>query len=244
MNSTADCIADHQEMATDTLLIVDDDVALTALMERYLSENGYRVYCIHDGESVQSAIDEHSPDLILLDVMLPGTDGLAVCRQIRKGFAGPIVMVTALNDDIDEVAALETGADDYLTKPVKPRVLLAHVRAQLRRNGRSGASEELPVVDIGDGELQIDPGRREVRKGSEFVELTSAEFDLLWLLASSVGQVVSRDALYQELYRIDFDGVDRSIDLRVSRLRRKLGRDSHAVSFIKTVRNVGYQLAR
>ena len=99
-------------------------------------------------------------------------------------------------------------------------------------------------VDIGGGELLIDPGRREVRKGSTIVDLTSAEFDLLWLLASSVGQVVSRDALYQELYRIEFDGVDRSIDLRVSRLRRKLGQDSHAVSFIKTVRNVGYQLAR
>ena len=226
-----------------TLLLVDDDVALTELVSRYLSENGYSVHCVHDGEAVDAAVAEHRPDLVLLDVMLPGADGLSVCRQLREHFAGPIVMLTALNDEIDEVAALETGADDYLTKPIKPRVLLAHVRAQLRRGSLMNTVSS-PDSVTSSGELVIDAGRREVRKSGELIELTSAEFDLLWLLAERLGEVVSRDDIYQRLYRIDFDGVDRSVDLRVSRIRWKLGEDSKGNSFIKTVRNVGYQLAR
>lgn len=234
-------------MANERILLVDDDTELTALMSQYLQSNGFEVAIEHSGDAVEQHLaqstPESTPDLILLDLMLPGKDGLTVCKEIRDKFHAPILMLTALNDDIDEVTGLEVGADDYLTKPIKPRVLLAHIRAQLRRYGRVPNQVESALVSIRNGEVEIDPGKREVRKDGQAVELTSAEFDLLWLLASNRGKTLSREDLYQHIYRLPFDGLDRSIDLRVSRLRKKLGMSQDAQPYIITVRSIGYQLA-
>ncbi len=223
------------------ILLVDDDVALTQLVGKYLRENGFDVTTVHDGTEAANAIRNDPPDLVVLDVMLPGADGLSVCREVRSHYQGPILMLTALSDDIDQVAGLELGADDYLAKPVRPRVLLARVRALLRR--ATIDSREVDDRRIDAGPLTIDRSTRQAAVSGAQVDLTSAEFELLWILAQSRGRVVSRDALYEKTMRIPFDGVDRTIDLRVSRLRRKLGDDTQCPTIIKTVRGRGYLLA-
>lgn len=230
-------------MADEKILLVDDDIELTTLISSYLSSNGFECQTCHDGEKALNKISVEKPDILVLDLMLPGIDGLSICRQVRDQFDGPILMLTALDDDIDEVTGLEVGADDYLTKPVKPRVLLAHLRAQLRRYSRSSSNSDSSVISIRQGELTIDPGTREVKKAGNLIDLTSAEFELLWLLAESRGKTVDREYLYQKIYRLEFDGLDRTIDLRVSKLRKKLGSTSENQPFIVTVRSIGYQLA-
>ena len=230
------------DMAQYKVLLIDDDVELTALMSQYLSNNDFEVEVEHHGDKAVARIASAEPDLIVLDLMLPGEDGLSICRTVRDQFSGPIIMLTALSDEIDEVTGLEVGADDYLAKPVKPRVLLAHIRAQLRRYQRSDTQVEPNQEVILAGDLVIDAGKREVRKGEELIELTSAEFDLLWILAQNKGQVVSREALYQRIYRLEFDGLDRSVDLRISKLRKKIGTGASDSAHIKTVRSIGYQL--
>lgn len=232
------------QMSGESILIIDDDVELATLMAKFLNANGLDAHVIHHGDEAEGAIFSLQPDLVVLDLMLPGTDGLSICRSVRARYHGPIIMLTALNDEIDEVTGLEVGADDYLAKPVKPRVLLAHMRAQLRRYGRLDASGKDTQGILSGGELFIDAGRREVRKNDALIALTSAEFDLLWMLAEHQGTVVSRETLYQQIYRLEFDGLDRSIDLRVSKLRKKTGVDKSGSPFIKTVRGVGYQLSR
>lgn len=229
-------------MSQQRVLLIDDDVELTALMAQYLSTNGFEVDIEHHGDMAVDKIINSQPDLIVLDLMLPGDDGLNICRTVRDQFPGPIIMLTALSDEIDEVTGLEVGADDYLAKPVKPRVLLAHIRAQLRRYSRTDPSLDVPQGVVVTGELHIDPGKREVYKGETRIELTSAEFDLLWILAENKGSVVSREDLYQRIYRLEFDGLDRSVDLRISKLRKKIGLNQVDSAYIKTVRSIGYQL--
>jgi len=227
----------------ELIVMVEDDVKLAGLIGAFLIKNGFDINHQVDGIEGIKAVRELSPKLVILDVMLPGLDGLSVCRELRKFYTGQIIMLTALNDDIDEVAGLEMGADGYLSKPVKPRVLLAHIRAHLRKP--SSEEIELDGADsvIQTGRLFIDASKRIVLAENQEIELTSAEFDLLWLLAEQKGTVIDRDTLHKKTFRIEYDGLDRNIDIRISRLRKKMGDDSKRPEIIKTIRGKGYLLA-
>ena len=185
--------------------------------------------------------EEEQPDLVVLDIMLPGGDGFEVCRQVRPQYAGPILILTARDDNLDEILGLELGADDFVTKPVNPRLLLARIRALLRRSQRKNAPSKTGKVSV--GELTVDGSRREAEIDGSQVELTTIEFDLLSYLTSRAGEVVSRQEIYQALFRYDYDGLDRSVDVYISRLRQKLGDTPGAPHYIKTVRGVGYLMA-
>lgn len=219
-------------MATRVLLVEDDD-ALAGLLSDYLSRHGFDVKRIVDGLEAVASIESSSPELVLLDLMLPGIDGLEVCRRVRPGFSGPILMLTARVDDVDEIMGLEVGADDYIKKPVDPRVLLARLRAALRRSAPPDDQPDRLVFD----EVVVDAGRHEVTVKGADAELTTAEFELVWLLASRAGDVLTRADLHQLLRGVEYDGVDRSIDLRVSRVRKKMGA---AGAWIRSVRSTGY----
>jgi two-component system response regulator RstA len=227
-------------MSAAHVLLVDDDDSLNRLVQQYLQDNGFRVSVVVDGNAAINEINHNPPDLVVLDLMLPGQDGLSVCRQVRPGFNGAILMLTALDDDIDEVAGLETGADDYLAKPVRPRVLLARIRALLRRRE---AGRGLPQPDfITTSHLTINRSNRCVTVNDTNVDVTDAEFALLWLFAEHKGEILSRDEINKSLRGLEHDGYDRSIDLRVSRLRKKIGDDSREPLMIKSVRGKGYLL--
>ena len=233
------------------ILIVEDDEKLAQLVREFLESNGYDVLLEVRGDRAVGRILGERPDLVLLDLMLPGKDGLTICREIRERYDGVILMLTARGDEVDEVIGLELGADDYVAKPVRPRVLLARIKSLLRRSERSQSSQEEP--NEGDkggdaqrlevGGLQIDARTRNASLGGRTLQLTTAEFDLLFFLAERAGEVVSREAIYVELRGIEYDGLDRSIDLRVARLRRKLGDDAKQPQLIKSVRGAGYLLA-
>lgn len=228
-----------------TILLVEDDRRLGDLVARYLCRNGFDVFIEMRGDTAPARIIKEAPDLVILDLMLPGMDGLEVCRSVRSRYQGPILMLTAREDDMDQVAGLEMGADDYVKKPVKPRVLLARIRALMRRLEkktaraveRSGAAApEKLAFDT----LTIVQPSRTVKLGCRIVELTTSEFDLLWLLAQNSGQILDRDTIYQKIKGIDYDGLDRSVDLAVSRLRKKLSDDPERPKRIKTVWGKGY----
>ncbi len=228
--------------STPLVLVVEDDAILARDVERYLEANGFEVELESRGDRAAERIAALTPDLVVLDVMLPGSDGLAVCRTVRPSYRGPILMLTALGDEVDEVAGLEVGADDYLTKPVRPRVLLARVRTLLRRAGAAPDASESSVVVVGD--LEIDPERRVAHRDDRELGLTTLEFDLLHMLARHAGTVVSRDELCRRVRGVGYDGIDRSIDLGVHHLRLKLGDDGKRPALIKSVRGVGYLLAK
>ncbi|PXF28809.1 chemotaxis protein CheY [Pokkaliibacter plantistimulans] len=232
---------------TSHILIVEDDERLAALTKEYLENNGLTVTVESNGAQAIELIKRAAPDLVVLDLMLPGEDGLSVCRQVRPGYSGPILMLTSRNDDLDQVLGLEMGADDYVTKPVRPRVLLARIRALLRRaQGSKEAQTPAPVVPASEqnyyefGNLVLDNGKREAWLNDESIDLTSAEFDLLWLLASNAGRVLTREEIFTALRGIAYDGQDRSIDVRISRIRPKIGDDPIHPRRIKTVRSRGY----
>jgi len=225
------------------ILIVEDDESLATLTKDYLESNGLKVAVEGDGGRAIERIKTEQPDLVVLDLMLPGEDGLAVCRIVRPYYKGPILMLTARTEDLDQVLGLEMGADDYVAKPVRPRVLLARIRALLRR------VKEVPeeqVVDGGSdkrltfGNQVVDNAMREAWLEGKSIDLTSAEFDLLWLLSSSAGRVLTREEIFHQLRGIEYDGQDRSIDVRVSRIRPKVGDDPMNPKRIKTVRSKGY----
>lgn len=221
------------------ILIVEDDQRLAELTQEYLQGNGLQVTIESDGARAAARILDEQPDLVVLDLMLPGEDGLSVCRKVRGQYSGPILMLTARTDDMDEVLGLEMGADDYMCKPVRPRVLLARIRALLRRN----ESQDAPVENsrrLQFGPLVIDNAMREAWLRGEGIELTSAEFDLLWLLMSNAGRILSREETFTALRGIEYDGQDRSIDVRISRIRPKIGDDPMHPRLIKTVRSKGY----
>ena len=227
------------------ILIVEDDDRLASLSKDYLESNGMEVGVVGDGTLAIEKILSEQPDLVVLDCMLPGADGVQVCREVRADFDKPILMLTARTDDVDQVLGLEMGADDYVAKPVKPRILLARIRALLRRSDLSSSggveveqAETQSRLDFGD--LVIDDSNREVTLDGEVVDLTSAEFDLLWLLASNAGKILSREEIFERLRGIEYDGQDRSIDVRVSRIRPKVGDDPNNPRRIKTVRSKGY----
>lgn len=220
------------------ILIVEDDQRLAELTREYLESNGLRVSIEGDGARAADRIFAERPDLVVLDLMLPGEDGLSICRKVRDRYDGPILMLTARADDLDQVLGLETGADDYVCKPVRPRLLLARIRALLRR--REGAEAPPPSKRIQYGPLVVDHALREAWLRGEGIELTGAEFDLLWLLTSNPGRIMSREQIFAELRGIEYDGQDRSIDVRISRIRPKIGDDPDHPRMIKTVRGKGY----
>lgn len=233
-------MTDHQ---APRILIVEDDVRLAELTQEYLEGNGFEISIESDGSKAVERINRENPDLIILDVMLPGEDGLSICRKVKMEKDTPILMLTARTDDMDQVVGLEMGADDYVAKPVRPRVLLARVRALLRRaegNASSLDTNELDSPRLDFGNLVIDSSMREAWLNDETIDLTSAEFDLLWLLASNAGRVLTREEIFTALRGIEYDGQDRSIDVRVSRIRPKVGDDPVHPRRIKTVRSKGY----
>lgn len=231
------------------VIIVEDDERLAELTADYLRNNGIQTEVIGDGSLAIDAIVDKQPDMVVLDLMLPGADGLEVCKSVRDKYKKPILMLTARTDDVDQVLGLEMGADDYVAKPVKPRVLLARIRALLRRSDNvegqaDGGGLDSTPSRLEFGELVIDNSAREVWLAGSGVDLTSAEYDLLWLLASNAGTILSREEIFERLRGIQYDGQDRSIDVRVSRIRPKVGDDPMNPRRIKTVRSKGYLFVR
>jgi len=232
------------------ILIVEDDERLADLTKEYLESNGLVVSVEGNGSHAVDRIINEKPDLVVLDLMLPGEDGLSICRKVRPSYNGPILMLTARTDDLDQVLGLEMGADDYMSKPVRPRVLLARIRALLRRINEHMEQVEAASSDkaanaadatrLVFNNLTVDSSMREAWLNDESIDLTSAEFDLLWLLSSNAGNVLSREEIFTALRGIEYDGQDRSIDVRVSRIRPKIGDDPVHPRRIKTVRSKGY----
>jgi DNA-binding response OmpR family regulator len=223
------------------ILLVEDDRRLAGLTAEYFEQNGFSVAVESHGDEVLARFARVRPSIVLLDLMLPGTDGLTLCRKLREIFDGPILMFTARDSDIDQVIGLEAGADDYVTKPVDPIVLLARTRALLRRI-RAQAKPAAAGNDIVLGGLHINRAAQKVVLGDEQVLLTTHEFELLVLLAQHAGTVLSRDDISHSLRGIEYDGLDRSIDARISKLRRKLGDSATEPVRIKTIWGKGYLL--
>jgi two-component system response regulator RstA len=228
-------------MPAPQILVVEDDSKLAEMIADYLREQGFITDTEGRGDRAIQRILAEQPSLVVLDLMLPGKDGLAVCREVRTGYFGLILMLTARGDEADEVLGLELGADDYLAKPVRPRILLARIRALLRRPSPAPASQRQHLVV---GDLTLKPDCREALVRGAKLPLTSGEFDLLWQLASKAGRAVSREFLHEQLVGTDYSDFERSIDLRVSRLRCKLEKASVGSEPIKTIRGVGYLYAR
>lgn len=226
------------------ILLVEDDERLADLTAEYLRKNEFTVDIESRGDTAEARILGERPDLVVLDVMLPGQDGFAVCRAVRPKYEGIILMLTARDEDIDQILGLELGADDYITKPVPPRVLLARVKALLRRAGPAGEDAADGNDSLTFGNFSISQQTRSATLAGAPIDLTTAEFDLLWLLARHAGSILSRDDLLQQLRGIGFDGLDRSIDARISRLRKKLNDDPDNPTRIKTVRGKGYLFSR
>ncbi len=233
--------------ALPSILVVEDDVELALLTQSYLQKHGYSVSVEHNGNKAVKRILEDTPDLVILDIMLPEKDGLSICREVRTTYKGLILMLTAKAGEIDEIVGLEVGADDYLPKPVEPLRLLARVKSLLRRSGPVGPARKMPESNLPQnlkilrlGRLQVDAANHKAYLNDQTLELTSGEFDLLWYLANNRGRTVSREELSQALRGISYDGLDRNIDLRVTRLRKKLADDGKNPRIIKSIRGVGY----
>jgi len=222
-----------------SLFIVEDDPKLRQMLKEYFASNDFTVTCFEDSEGVVTAAVTQQPDLIILDLMLPGDDGLTICRQIRNDYSGKVLMLTASDDDFDHVAALEIGADDFVNKPIKPRVLLARIRMLLRRQTPE-SENEVKSKHIVFGQLKLNPQRKICELAGEEITMTDSEFDLLWILASSPDEVLSREALTFALRGIEYDGLDRTVDNKIVNLRKKLGDNSAAPKRIITVRGKGY----
>lgn len=220
------------------ILVVEDDHDLADLTADVLRSEGFITSVLYHGASAVQTVRETRPDMVILDVMLPGKDGFAICRECRGFYLGPVLMLTARGDDVDQILGLELGADDYVIKPVIPRVLIARIRALLRRSSAAPATQG----DIDLGGIVIRTGERAVYAGSEEIALTSAEYDLLYYLAERRGMVIERDELYTELRGIPYDGIDRSIDLRVSRIRAAVRKVDPSAFPIHTVHGRGYMI--
>ncbi|MFL0800686.1 MAG: winged helix-turn-helix domain-containing protein [Agarilytica sp.] len=219
------------------ILLAEDDERLAQLVKDFLENNGFQVIVEGIGHNVPRCVTELMPDIVILDIMLPGKDGLTICKEIRPKYEGPILMLTARDADVDQILGLEFGADDYVIKPAEPRVLLARIRALLRRYHH----EEKPTQDeLNFGELIISLAARGVKLAGTEVTLSSHEFDLLVELAKNAGKILSREFLFNAIYSRPYDGLDRTIDVRVSHLRKKLNDTAEIPERIKTVWGKGY----
>ena len=221
--------------AAKSLLIVDDDTELSAMLATYLGENGYTVSTLNSAAQLDNALAKQMPDLLILDVMMPGEDGLSVARRLSEQL--PILILSARGSEVDRILGLEFGVDDYMAKPFNPRELLARIKAVLRRQ-RTSRSAQKNFIDF--GEFRLDMERRQLFRGDEPVQLTTAEFALLKALALHPGKVLTRDELANSANGPDRLPFDRSIDARVTRLRRRLGDDPANPRYIQTVWGTGY----
>lgn len=219
------------------ILLVEDDRRLAQLVKDFLESNDYQVAVEENGNRVIRQAQNLNPALIVLDLMLPGKDGLTLCKELRPQFKGPILMLTARDSDLDQVLGLEYGADDYVIKPAEPRVLLARIRALMRRYYQNDPREQEALVF---GQLLIQPTARKVVLAGEDVVLSSHEYDLLLSLAAQAGQILSREFLFNHIYNREYDGLDRTIDVRISQLRKKLNDNPENPTRIKTIWGKGY----
>lgn len=220
------------------ILVVEDDASLAEWISDYLNSHGYMVSIANRGDVAVELIASDLPDLVILDIMLPEKNGFDVCKEVRRFYSSPILMMTACTEEADEVLGLELGADDYIEKPVKPRVLLARIKALLRRESGTDTIEQHSF-----GSFFIDAKSKTVLINKEIVSFSSHEFEVLWLLASQADTVISRTELVSQLRGIDYDGFDRSIDIRISRLRKKLNDSISTPCKIKTIWGKGYLFA-
>ena len=231
-------------MATkaDRIIVVDDDPELRSLLTRFLTEHGFETRAVDGGAALDRELSRNPPDAIVLDLMMPGEDGLAICRRLRaQGNQIPIIMLTARGDPIDRIVGLETGVDDYLGKPFLPRELVARLNAILRRAGTSSAVMNAQVLHL--GSLEINVAEMSVRKNGQGIKLSSREFSLLAVLAQSAGHPLSRAQLIDRAFGRTTEVNDRAIDVQITRLRRAIGDRGDAPTIIKTVRGVGYMFA-
>src|SRR5947209_6201107 len=224
----------------ERILVIDDDVELCSLVSEYLRPEGFQVEAVHDGKTGLARAISGDHLLVVLDVMLPGLNGFDVLRRIRDGSRIPVLLLTARGEDVDRIVGLEIGADDYLPKPFNPRELVARIRAILRRSGKRSEKDVPEIIRVGD--VELDPATRTVLHHGKPVELTSVEFELLQVLLREAGRVVTREALVDEVLGRKFSPFDRSIDMHVSKIRRKL-EDSEDGEHIKTIRGSGYIFA-
>ncbi len=224
------------------ILVVDDEQPIADILQFNLEKEGFEVTCAYDGDEALQKVEEVKPDLILLDIMLPQKDGMEVCREIRKKYEMPIIMLTAKDSEIDKVLGLELGADDYVTKPFSARELIARVKANLRRHQHEEGSENDDTNEIEIGSLVIHPDAYVVSKRGETIELTHREFELLHYLAKHIGQVMTREHLLQTVWGYDYFGDVRTVDVTVRRLREKIEDNPSHPAWIVTRRGVGYYL--
>ena len=217
-----------------TILIIEDDERIAKLLTQFLRSEQFEVNWVATGEEGVTKITEDNPDLVILDLMLPKIDGIEVCSLVRPIYKNSILMLTAHEGDIQEVTALNAGVDDFVTKPIRTHVLLARINALLRRT----ISEEPTEILVSD--LTINHNQRIVTRDGHSIELTDSEFELLWTLATNAGTVVKRENLFQDVRGKDYDGLDRSIDMRISKLRKKLAYQHGNKEYIRTLRQLGY----
>lgn len=231
---------------SNRILFVEDDPELAELIGGFLRSFEFAVEVMRDGNGVVESVRANPPALVLLDIMLPGKDGLTICRELREFHAGPIILLTSLNSDMNQILGFEIGANDYVVKTTPPSVLLARIRAQLRQGQAAPtqvASKSAEKMTLNFGKLLIDARNRSANYKGEPLHLSTGDFDLLWELASHAGEILSRDHLLRKLRGIDYDGLDRSVDVAISRLRKKLGDDPDDPRKIKTIRHRGYLFA-
>lgn len=233
----------------NTIVFVEDDPEVGSLIAAYLAKHDIEVLIEPRGDLAEETILRTQPELVLLDIMLPGKDGMTICRDLRGRWQGPIVLLTSLDSDMNHILALEMGACDYILKTTPPAVLLARLRLHLRQNELSTQAKGIqdtamtPHKTLRFGALIIDPVNRSVALSGEPVSLSTADFELLWELATHAGQIMDRDALLKNLRGVSYDGLDRSVDVAISRLRKKLRDNATEPYRIKTVRNKGYLFA-
>ncbi|MCG7561134.1 MULTISPECIES: response regulator [Pseudoalteromonas] len=218
------------------VILVEDDERLAQLTGQFLQSNNYDVTLVHDGALAPEKIISEQPDVVILDIMLPNLDGFEICRRIRPDYPGPVLFLTAKDSDFDHVRGLEIGADDYVIKPVEPYVLLARLNALLRRQGKQNDSKDQLTL----GQLRIDKAARKTYLSEQEIDLTSYEFDLLWELARNAGDTLSREHIYNQVVGRPYDGLDRSVDVRISRLRKKLNDNLEQPYRLITVWGKGY----
>ena len=226
-------------VAQHSVLIVDDDVKLVKLLQTYFEKAGFITYSANDGLDALQVVRQRKPDILVLDLMLPGLDGWDVCRKIRKDNDIPILMLTARDDESDRLVGLEIGADDYVTKPFSPKEVVARVKAILRRTNKTVVPNEV----IKAGTLTIDLVRHQVMQNTQIVDLTPTEFKILELLAANVGKVYSRLQIVEQTQGYTFEGYERTIDAHIKNLRRKIENNAKEPQFIQTVYGVGYKFA-